>query len=101
MITFGKSDLKLNYHPNNSKGEVDCTGYANFEYFNKFQRQPVANLINVYEMEHGLTDKAHGHSIEKMIRAHLPVKISTYEAALKWLMENLDHQTLTYKKKAS
>ena len=48
MLIFETTDLVLKYHRNNYKGEVDCFGNADFEYFNKFQRQTVVNLINVY-----------------------------------------------------
>ena len=94
MLLFETTDLELTYHRNNFKGEVDCFGNADFEYFNKFQRQTVVNLINVYAMEHSITDKAHGHLLEKVIREYLPDKISTYESALTWLLENLEYQQL-------
>jgi len=94
VLIFETTDLVLKYHRNNYKGEVDCFGNADFEYFNKFQRQTVVNLINVYAMEYCITDKAHGHLLEKVIREYLPNKIATYESAFTWLLENLEYRTL-------
>ena len=94
MVLLNPTNLILTYHRNNFKGEVDCSGKADFEYFNKFQRQSISNLINVYAMEHTICDNAHCILIEKVIREYMPEKISTYEAALNWLLENLLYETL-------
>lgn len=94
MVALKPSDLKLTYHRNNFKSEVDCSGYADFEYFNKFQRQPIANLINVYAMEYDICDDAYCETIEIFIRKYLPENISTYVVALNWLLENLIYETI-------
>ena len=94
MISLQSCDLLLKYKSNNQRKKRVSLEQVDFEYFNKFKRQPVANLINVYSMEHSICNNPPYIEVEKIIREYLPEHIATYDVALDWLLENNIYETL-------